>query len=144
MYLAVGAVVVVLLVTIIFRHYHKPKLKVAKYTERWRRLQKNCATRKTWPLAIVQADTLLADVLKQSRYKGKTTGERLVAAQHQLSSNEQVWFGHKLRNRIVHEDVRKLRKQDIFEALEGFRQALRDLGALKQDIHAPVDRRDER
>jgi hypothetical protein len=47
-----------------------------------------------------------------------------------LTSNEAVWFGHKLRNRIVHEDVRKLKKQDILDALSGFRQALKDLGAM--------------
>jgi hypothetical protein len=107
------------------------KLDVVKYTKRWKELQTNCATRKTWPLAIIDADNLLNDALKSLNYRGKTTGERMVAAQHQLSSNDTVWFAHKLRNRIVHEDVRKLKKQDVLEALAGFRQALRDLGALK-------------
>jgi hypothetical protein len=103
-----------------------------KFQERWTELQKLCATRKTWPQAIQDADDLLAEALKQRRYKGKTTGERLVAAQHELSSNDKVWFGHKLRNRIGDEDVRKIKKQDILDALAGFRQALRDLGALQK------------
>jgi hypothetical protein len=107
------------------------KVNQARFTERWRDLQRNCATRKTWPLAIIEADNLLDDALKANKFKGKTTGERMVAAQRRLSSNDTVWFAHKLRNRIVHEDVRKIRKQDVLEALEGFRQALRDLGALK-------------
>lgn len=102
-----------------------------EFMDRWKDLQKYCAQRKTWPLAIVEADNLLADALKKRHYKGKTTGERLVAAQRSLTDNEGVWFGHKLRNRIVHEDVRKLRKQDVLEGLNGFRQALRDLGALE-------------
>jgi hypothetical protein len=106
-------------------------LNTAQFTERWHELQKNCATRKTWPLAIIDADNLLDQALKGRRFKGKTTGERLVAAQHELTANNLVWFGHKLRNRIVHEDVRKLKKADMLEALSGFRQALRDLGALK-------------
>ena len=137
---AAGAVVLLIIVALLVRRFRKPKMKVVKYTERWKDLQKNCASRKTWPKAIVEADALLDDVLKRKHYKGKTTGERLVAAQHELTSNEQVWFGHKLRNSIVGEDVRKLRKQDIFEALEGFRQALRDLGALaplKSDAAVP-------
>jgi hypothetical protein len=104
-----------------------------RYTKRWKELQKHCATRKTWPKAIVEADKLVDDALKARRYKGKTTGERLVAAQHALSDNEAVWFSHKLRNSIDGVDVRKLKKQDIFEALAGFRQALKDLGALKND-----------
>jgi hypothetical protein len=106
------------------------KLATAVYMERWRELQKNCADKSTWPLAIIDADNLLDKALRARKYKGKTTGERLVSAQHSLSANDGVWFGHKLRNKIVHEDVRKLRKQDVLEALNGFRQALKDLGAL--------------
>lgn len=106
------------------------KLKVSKFQQRWQDLQRHCGSRKTWPEAIIEADNLLCEALKKRGYKGKTTGERLVAAQHELSANEEVWFGHKLRNKIVDTDVRKLKKQDILEALAGFRQALRDLGAL--------------
>jgi hypothetical protein len=106
------------------------KLKPAKFSGRWQDLQKLCAERKTWPDAVIEADNLLASALKKRHYKGKTTGEKLVAAQHELTDNEAVWFGHKLRNRIRAEDVRRLRKQDILKALAGFRQALRDLGAL--------------
>jgi hypothetical protein len=109
------------------------KLKTAKYNKRWQDLQKHCATRKTWPQAVIEADALLADALKQRRYKGKTTGERLVAAQHELTDNESVWFGHKLCKKLSEEtiDVRTLKKRDIVTALAGFREALRDLGALE-------------
>ncbi len=113
----------------IFRRRPK-KLNVKKYSERWQELQKQCVSRKTWPQAIIDADNLLDEVLKRSRFKGKTTGERLVSAQHALTSNEKVWFGHKLRKIISSADVRKLKKKDVLTALSGFRQALRDLGAL--------------
>jgi hypothetical protein len=111
----------------------KRKLDAEYFTSNWKELQKNCATRKTWPQAIVDADCLLDEALKRARYKGKTTGERLVAAQRDLSSNDSVWIGHKLRLKIegAEIDVRKLKKNDIATALAGFRQALRDLGALK-------------
>jgi hypothetical protein len=107
-------------------------MKVEHFTERWKDLQKHCASRKTWPLAIAQADDLLEEALKKAGYKGKNTGERLVAAQHALTANEMVWLGHKLRKHLAQEeiDVRKLKKKDMVEALAGFRQALRDLGAL--------------
>jgi len=111
----------------------KRKLKVDEYTERWQQLQKNCASRKTWPVAITEADTLLDDVLKRLRYKGKTPGERLVSAQHDLSSNDTIWVGHKLCNKLKDEpvDVRTLKKKDVVIAMAGFRQALRELGALQ-------------
>lgn len=111
----------------------KKKLNQAKFTEQWHNLQKLCVSRKTWPQAIFEADKLVDEALKKCRYKGKTTGERLVAAQHQLTSNDKIWFGHKLRNKLEQEniDVRTLKKQDVLDALNGFRQALRDLGALE-------------
>lgn len=112
----------------------KRKMKVDHYSRRWQDLQKHCASRKTWPQAIIEADDLLHDALKRARYKGKNTGERLVAAQHDLSANDAVWLGHKLRKHISQEDidVRRLKKKDVIDALAGFRQALRDLGALER------------
>jgi len=89
-------------------------------TERWLALQKNCSNKNTWPQAILEADKLLDDTLKRLRYRGKTTGERLVAAQHKLTDNESVWFGHKLRNRIQDNELKKISKQDTLEALSGF------------------------
>ncbi|HYH36502.1 MAG TPA: hypothetical protein VD706_03315 [Candidatus Saccharimonadales bacterium] len=107
-------------------------MNVKHFTERWQELQKHCASRKTWPQAIAEADDLLDQALKRAGYKGKTTGERLVSAQHDLTANDMIWLGHKLRNRLAQEevDVRKLKKKDVVDSLAGFRQALRDLGAL--------------
>lgn len=109
-------------------------MKVKQNTERWQSLQKHCASRKNWPHAIAEADKLLDDSLKRAGYKGKNVGERLVAAQHDLSANDTVWLGHKLCKRITQDDVdvRKLKKKDMVDALAGFRQALRDLGALEK------------
>jgi hypothetical protein len=129
--LIAAAVLILIFAASSLRRRRGAALNPDEFMARWKDLQKYCAQRKTWPLAIVEADNLLADALKKRHYKGKTTGERLVAAQRTLTDNESVWFGHKLRNRIVHEDVRKLRKQDVLEGLNGFRQALRDLGALE-------------
>jgi hypothetical protein len=114
----------------IFRRRRR-KMKPQYFKEGWIALQKYCGTRKTWPQALITADDLLDEALKRGGYKGKTTGERLVKAQHDLTNNESVWFGHKLRKQAPDMDVRKLRKQDVLEALQGFRQALRDLGALE-------------
>jgi hypothetical protein len=108
------------------------KLNIKQFTERWKELQKHCATRKTWPLALAEADALVDKALKQRRFKGKTTGERLVSAQHELSSNEAVWLSHKFCQKIKDIDVRTLKKKQVADALVGFREALRDLGALER------------
>jgi hypothetical protein len=105
------------------------KLNREQFMTRWKSLQKHCAQETTWPLAIIDADTLLDDALRKLHYKGKSMGERLVSAQRDLSSNDTVWFGHKLRNKIVHEQI-ALKKRDVQAALKGYLQALKDLGAL--------------
>jgi len=111
------------------KRFAKPDIR--KFTERWNEAQKLCASKNTWPLAIINADKLLDDALKRTHYKGKTMGERLVSAQRDLTDNDSVWYAHKLRNKIVHEEYGDLKKRDVQKVLVGFRQALRDLGALK-------------
>ena len=106
------------------------KLNRQYYQGRWQTLQKHLSDKTTWPLAIIDADKLLDDALRRCRYRGKTMGERLVAAQRDISSNDEVWFGHKLRNQLVHETDVKLKERDVKDALLGIRAALKDLGAL--------------
>ncbi len=81
-------------------------------------------------LAVIDADKLLDEALRKRHFRGKTTGERLVAAQRLLTDNDGVWYAHKLRNRLVHEQNQRLGKKEAVNALEGFKKALHDLGAL--------------
>ena len=129
-----GLIFLVLIIIGLARKFVPRKINTVSCADRWQALQKHCADKKSWHLAITDADRLLDDVLKRRHYKGKTTGERLVSAQHDFTNNESLWFGHKLYNRIQDSDYRKLTKQDTLEALGGFRQALKDLGALKDRI----------
>ena len=109
----------------------KKPLDIPYFTAKWQTAQALCNNKETWPLAIINADNLLDEALKKNHYKGKSMGERLAAAQRDLSDNDGVWYGHKLRNKLVHENEVKLTKHDVKDALLGIRQALRDLGALK-------------
>lgn len=127
----VVALAVIVLGGIIARR--RPKsLNTAYFTRRWYDLQKLLSNKETWPLAIINADKLVDEALKKRHFKGKTMGERLVSAQRSLSSNDTVWYGHKLRNKLVHEDYKVTRKNDVKDALLGFLQALKDLGAIKK------------
>ncbi len=129
---AVLAIVIILLLIVgVGLLQRRPKvLKQIYFENRWKDLQKLCKDKNTWSLAIINADKLLDEALKKRRFKGKSMGERLVAAQRNLTDKDGVWFGHKLRNRIVHDDEVKLKEKDVKQALLGFRQALKDLGAL--------------
>lgn len=129
---AVAAIAALLIITVAasFLQRRPKPLKSVYFQKRWQELQTLCSSKDTWPLAIINADKLLDEALKKRRFKGKAMGERLVTAQRILTDNDSVWFGHKLRNRLVHEDKVKLKESDVKQALVGFRQALKDLGAL--------------
>lgn len=131
--LSIVAVVIILLLVAgsgILLKRRPRRLNKDYYQDRWQTLQGLLKDKSTWPLAVIDADKLLDDALKRSHYKGKTMGERLVSAQRDISDNDGVWFGHKLRNRLVHESNVKMTEKMVKEALLGIRAALKDLGAL--------------
>jgi hypothetical protein len=126
---AAGALLLLVMAVTLFARRKRP-LNRDKFMARWQEVQALCKNKESWPLAIINADKLLDDALRQSKFKGKTMGERMVAAQHSLSENDEVWYGHKLRNKLVHEETPPLKQKEVLRVLSGFRQALKDLGAL--------------
>lgn len=109
----------------------RPKTLDQQYFQgQWMELLARVKTPEGMMLAVIDADKLLDEALKRRRLKGKTMGERLVSAQRLISDNDAVWYAHKLRNRLVHEPSVRLKKKEARNALEGFRQGLRDLGAF--------------
>ncbi len=123
------AAVLLIIFALVGKRIPKP-LNKNYFTKEWRYLQAMCSSKDTWPLAIINADKLLDTALKKRSFSGKTMGERMVSAQKKFSNIDGVWYAHKLRNRLVHEQDINLREKDVKEALVGIRQALKDLGAL--------------
>lgn len=129
---AVGLVVVGLFFRFLYKRVPR-KLNQQKYQSKWQELQKLLKDKEAWPEAIVAADLLLNKALQQRRYKGKKMGERIVAAQRKLSNNDAVWYAHNLARDILEDPDIKLTEKKVKKALVGFRQALRDLGALPSE-----------
>jgi hypothetical protein len=126
-----GAVLVLFGLAVIILRRRRPQTLDSKYYQNeWKVIEKKLPKKDLWALAIIDADKLLDHALKARRYKGKTMGERLVSAQHDLTDNGAIWFAHKLRNKLVHEKTPKLTQRDVKNALLGLRGALKDLGAL--------------
>ena len=111
--------------------YVRHWLIVRKVKEKWSDLQKFCASRETWPLAIITADKLLDEALKNKKFKGKSMGERLVSGQRIFSDNDGLWFSHNLAKKLMDETAVRLRQADVKRSLLGVRQALRDIGVLE-------------
>lgn len=103
-----------------------------KYRQKWIELQKFCASKETWPLAVISADKLLDEAMRNKRLKGKSMGERLVAAQRTFSDNDGVWYSHNLAKKLIDETAIRLKQADVKKSLMGVRQALRDLGVFDE------------
>ena len=130
--IGVGIVALTLLVIVLKILIRRAPLKVKrqKVQRKWKELQKYCGSKETWPKALTEADKLLDKILIKRGFKGKNMGERLVSAQREFSDNDALWFGHKLANKTIEDADLKLKEKDVKEALLGFGQALKDLGAL--------------
>ncbi len=56
-----------------------------------------------WKLAIIEADIILDEILKEKGYAGISLGERLRSiSPTQLESLDDAWEAHKVRNQIAH------------------------------------------
>lgn len=79
-------------------------------------------------MAVVRADSLLGKALETHGLAGATMGERMKKAS--FSNADSVWAAHKLRNRIAHESNVMVTTDGARRAMAGFKQAMKDLGAL--------------
>lgn len=132
-WLIVGSIafgVIVLMLLSLFGKKHHPRMHQKRSQKDWSIILERVRTPEGMVLAIIDADKLLDYALKRHNFRGKTVGEKLVAAQRTLSDNDAVWYAHKLRNRLVHEPNIRLKKNECQKALAGFKKALKDLGAL--------------
>ncbi|MBQ6486306.1 hypothetical protein IJI76_01070 [Candidatus Saccharibacteria bacterium] len=81
-------------------------------------------------VSVIEADKLLDKALMEMGLPGKTMGERMKSASNRFSSNNSIWYAHKMRNQIAHERNFKIDYNKAKHALAAYRQALKDLGAI--------------
>jgi hypothetical protein len=112
-------------------HRSKHIVRTSVFAKKWKELQKHCAHKDTWSLAVIEADALLDRALRKKGFKGKTMGERLVSAEKYFTGIEGIWSAHKLKSHIAQEPGIQPVENEVKSALVSIRQGLRDLGVLK-------------
>lgn len=76
--------------------------------------------------AVIDLDTLLDHVMKNSGLSGQTMGERLKAA-HSVFERpmyDEIWTAHKMRNQLVHEPSFKPNLQRLQESRRALKEAI--------------------
>lgn len=127
--LIIGALVIA---TIMFTKKGGMQLDVDKYRLKWMGIEKQLSkdNQSGCVLAVLNADKLLDQALRDRGIKGQTMGERMKSAKNMWSNANAVWGAHKLRNQIAHESDHHLSYEEARRAIAGFKQALKDVGAI--------------
>ncbi len=84
----------------------------------------------SFPMTIINGDKLLDKAMIEMGIAGKTMGDRLKKAGSRFSNLNAVWRAHKLRNTIAHETDLEVSYKQASNALQIYKQALKDLGAI--------------
>ena len=98
---------------------------------RWKEIRRHLVSSNDteWRFAVIEADKIVDQALKQSGYPGETMGERMMLIDPgELRSLDSLWSAHKLRNIIAHNLDYKVRFAEAHEAIENYEKALRELG----------------
>lgn len=110
----------------------KKLLDVERYRSKWLAIEQQLKENEpsSRHMVVLNADKLLDHALKERGIKGETMGERMKSAAQLFSNRNNVWAAHKLRNQIAHESDVEVSHKAARTALSGFRQALKDVGAI--------------
>ena len=87
--------------TFVLQEIHLQK----KENERWKKVMEHAQSTNSadWRLAIMEADILLEETLRDNGLPGETVGEMLKAARPgDFVTLDAAWEAHKIRNRIAH------------------------------------------
>ncbi len=83
-----------------------------------------------WRIGVMEADNLLAEVLRDKGYRGDGVAEMLKTAS--FKTVDMAWDAHKIRNRIAHEGSDfELTEREAKRAFILYESVLRELKAIK-------------
>ncbi len=81
-----------------------------------------------WKFAIIQADSILDDILKHSGFVGENMGDRLKQINpSQMDSLNDIWEAHKVRKDLAHSPDRPITQEEARHVIARFEKAFREL-----------------
>ena len=131
--IAVLIVGIIVLVTAFLTSKHTPKLDQEQYQIDFLTIQNSLQkdNPSSYSMTIIKGDKLLDKALCEIGTPGRTMGDRLKkVGKGRFSELNSVWHAHKLRNQIAHEPDFEPSYAQANHALETYKQALKDLGAI--------------
>lgn len=123
-----GAVLAIIMV----RKDGNKQINQDKFRSKWMSIESSMVRDQdvTYSMAVLNADKLVDQALREKGVPGNTMGERMKNSAQAFSNRNAIWSAHKLRNQIAHDDEVSLTYDNARRALASFKQALKDLGAI--------------
>lgn len=108
--------------------------KESKSVERWKKImgQSDSTNPSDWRMAIIEADIMLEELLREKGFPGDTLGEMLKGAKPgDFISIDAAWEAHKIRNKIAHggNDF-QLTDRETRRAIALFEAVFKEFGAI--------------
>ncbi len=104
-----------------------------RYGKKWATIKKrlNTGFESEAKLSLIEAETILEEILKNMGYEGESLGERLEKLTTDVIENlEEIKEAHKIKNDIIHDPTYKLSIDEAKKLLVVYEQALEDLGSI--------------
>lgn len=118
----------------LLKHEYEPlKSSGDKVTAEWRRVLQRMESgdEANFKMAIIEADKLIDNLIKDMGYPGDSMGERLkLIDESKLKNIDKLWNAHKVRNNIVHDPDFKLNYNQAQNAIEIYQKVLEEFEAL--------------
>ncbi len=101
-----------------------------KMAKRWKRIQKmaDSGIESNYKLALIEADDLLDNVLKNKGFSGETFEEKIKqAGEIQIPDSERILQAHQTRNQAVYEPDYQLEAERLREILEVYKETIKNV-----------------
>lgn len=115
------------------RFIKSPHDEVKEVNQKWSDIEGHVSTdrKSDWTIAVIEADKILDDLLRERGLSGEGVGEMLKQLdRNSFRSLDDVWEAHKIRNKIAHESGYELTQRDARKAIEFYGRVFRELGYL--------------
>lgn len=109
------------------------RAKHGEFREKWQRVLSKVYSGRTEArlLAIIEADKIADDVLKNMGFRGEHMADRLMQINSgELQSLEKLWRAHKIRNDLVHTPGFEMSESQAIEVLRNYRDFLEEVKAI--------------
>jgi hypothetical protein len=112
--------------------FYRP-IEIEKFKKEWEKIKKRISSdiEAELKLAVIEADSLLDEVLEKKGYQGKTFEEKIQdLAPDILPTLDELLKAHQLRNDIIEDPSLKIDKNEARKALSLYEKVLKELDAI--------------